>query len=58
MSFLLQYYYPNTPRLQDKIARIKRYRENSFVGPPLTCGKLYGYCSKGVAREKDTSEDT
>jgi hypothetical protein len=40
------------PRLQDKIARIKRYRENSFISLPVTCGKLCGYCSKGVHREK------
>jgi len=38
--------------LQDKIVRIKRYRENSFVSFPLTYGKLCGYCSKGVPREK------
>jgi len=38
--------------LQDKIARIKQYRENSFVIVPLTYGKLCGYCSKGVPREK------
>jgi len=41
-----------TPGLQDKIVRIRRYRENSFVSLPLTCGKLCGYCSKGVPREK------
>jgi len=41
-----------TPGLQDNIVRIKRYRENSFVSFPLTYGKLCGYCSKGVPREK------
>jgi len=41
-----------TPGLQDKIVRIKRYREDSFVSLLLTCGKLCGYCSKGVSKEK------
>jgi len=46
-----------TRRLQDKIARIKRYKENSFVSLPLTYGKLCGYCSKRVPRKKRHLED-
>jgi hypothetical protein len=30
---------PTTHRLQDKIARYKQYRENSFVNVPLTYAK-------------------
>jgi len=42
----------STPRVQDKIVRYERYRENSFISVLLTCGKLCRYCSKGAPKEK------
>jgi len=41
-----------TPGLQDKIVRYERYKEDSFISFPLTCGKLCSYCSKGAHKEK------
>jgi hypothetical protein len=47
-----------TPGLQDKIERIKRYRENSFVSLPLTYGKLFEtIVLRGYLRKRDTTED-
>jgi len=41
-----------TPRLQDKIVRYERYKEDSFISFPPTCGKLCSYYSKGALKEK------
>jgi hypothetical protein len=38
--------------LLEKIVRIRRYREISFVSFPLSCGKLCSYYSKRVPKEK------